>query len=1251
MVKQITLLSLFLISSLALTAQTLVHYWNFNNSTDQTTLLTPTSNLVPGAAIAHIAGGISAIQAASNTGQGFDVTNPNARNGDAALTHLRFNDPIGGGLLFSLPTTGFQQVVVSYATRRSGSGAGNQLVYYTTNGTDFDSLTVIEPANGDPTLQTLDFSDIPAVNDNPDFAIRITFEAGAGGTVGNNRFDNFTVDAFPSGSDVFPPTVAFFPLSGTVDVSTSINPTITFSEDVRLVSDAAITDGDIPTLIDMRLDDAAGAPVAFSGTIAGRVITITPDAALANGQTYYFALNANVVEDTSNNVVAAVQSATFTTIAPQTQFQAGDLVPVAYRMNASGGQDEVAFLTFVNILPGTKINFTDTKFTDNPQPQCPGGLTWTSPNQLIPAGSVFVIQNDAGAASTGTVTGSTFGLSSGGDQVIVYTGTPADPSYITALSSNAWVSSPHTACGGSLSLIPAGLEDGVSAINLSTAPGNTGGNTVNGYYSGTQTGTNAELRASILNSANWNGIGGATPLQAWPNWNFPGPPQVTSALVTSNSTIQLVFNNDLDAASASDLANYTGIVDLANASVTNNGTAQDTVTLTYASPFVLGNTYTLTVAGVVDSENRVMLSPFNFTFEYVTKIKFNNRFTSVSEDGGSATFSLTVENPSPGATVDLVFKTGIFSTATDADVTFATTTLDASSTTSILLEIPIVDDAEGEQDEYFVLALENANGITVDGNPFYTVYIRDNDRKAPVGTKSIELEFTSRYSVPNPAGELGVAEIVAYDPASKRLFTVSTALQLFDIIDFSNPTAPALISQVDVSSYGGGITSIAVKNGIVAACLTALTTEQDNGSVVFFDVNGVFQNSVTVGALPDMITFTPDGNTVLTANEGQPNDAYTIDPEGSVSMIDISGGIVGLTQANVTNVTFNAFDAQADDLKAQGVRILFAASTVSQDFEPEYITVAADNLTAWVVLQENNANVTQTICDGQFINLDAGAGFTTYEWSTGATTQGIQVTTAGAYGVLVSAANGCFGSDAVEVVVNPTPSVNIGANQTICEGETASLSAGGGFTTYAWNTGATGQSINVTTTGTYSVVVSNSFGCTDQDAATVFVNPAPVLDLGPDTIVYEPNSYLLDAGAGFNQTYLWSNGSTSQTLTVTTDGTYSVTVTSGNGCESTDEVTVNFQPNAVNEPTLAGQLNLFPNPTSGWVNLAFSEFEAGAYSVGVYDVVGRLLLAQNIDIQAALQTTKLDLNAFSKGTYFVKVGSEKGVLVRRVTVQ
>jgi hypothetical protein len=93
-----------------------LHYWNFNNAATEATLLAPTFSVINGSSLIHNpginAGGFqSVIQTTSNTGQGFDVTNPNVRNNDAAGTHLRLNNPIGGNLLFALPTTGHQNVV------------------------------------------------------------------------------------------------------------------------------------------------------------------------------------------------------------------------------------------------------------------------------------------------------------------------------------------------------------------------------------------------------------------------------------------------------------------------------------------------------------------------------------------------------------------------------------------------------------------------------------------------------------------------------------------------------------------------------------------------------------------------------------------------------------------------------------------------------------------------------------------------------------------------------------------------------------------------------------------------------------------------------------------------------------------------------------------------------------------------------------------------------------------------------------
>lgn len=205
------------------------------------------------------------------------------------------------------------------------------------------------------------------------------------------------------------------------------------------------------------------------------------------------------------------------------------------------------------------------------------------------------------------------------------------------------------------------------------------------------------------------------------------------------------------------------------------------------------------------------------------------------------------------------------------------------------------------------------------------------------------------------------AEIPAYDPASRRLFVTGPNNRL-DIADISNPASPIRLPSIDLSPYGAGVNSVAIKNGIVAVAMEA-STITNNGSVVFFNTNGVFQNQVTVGALPDMLTFTPDGNRVLVANEGEARGA--INPNGSVSVIDLSTGVLNAT---VNTATFTSFNGQENTLRNQGVRI-FPGQTVSQDVEPEYITVSDDGTTAWVSLQENNAVAVVDIANAQVTSI------------------------------------------------------------------------------------------------------------------------------------------------------------------------------------------------------------------------------------------------------------------------------------------
>lgn len=928
-------------------AQTLVHYWNFNDSSSEAAITTPSHSAVSGAALTAIAGGASFIEYDGGTNQNFDVLNLNSRNQDVAGTHLRFSSPIGGALQFNLPTTGFEEIVIKFATRRSGSGAGNQLWSYSTDGTTFIPFTTIEPANGDPELATLDFSNITAANDNPNFKLKVEFEQGSGGDGGNNRFDNFTLDANTlGGGDITAPVTVFTPANNTINVAVTANPTIAFNEAVRLVNDDAINNTNVDAIVELRLNDINGTVVPFDATYADNTITIAPTVALLNNQQYYVALLPNTTEDMSDNAIADTRSAGFKTIAVQSAIAAGDMAFVAYRMNATNTEDEVALVTFVNIAPGTFITLTDSKYTTNAQTQCNGGITWTA-TDCVPAGSVITIQTSALVANTGAVTGSGFGLSSGGDQVIVYSGTPAAPNYITALTSNGWADA-NTDCGGSISMKPATLTDGTSAANLSTATGNVDGNTVNGFYNGPQTGNPANLKASILNPANWTGVGSGTAAQTWPTWAFPSAPNVQNAVASTNTTIVLTFNNPLQAESATAIANYTGIEGLTTATLEGN-----TVTLTYSTPFAAGTDYVLTIDNIFDATGLEMSCAYNFTFSYNTTVSFEKDFVVVNENAGTLNFVINLESPAAG-TVDLVVKGAPFSTADSGDFTLATQTLTFTGNSPLThtITIPIIDDAIEEQHaEYFVLSLENAVGVAITGEPMATIYIKDNDRLAPVPNKDIELTYVRSF---DPSGtNSSTCEIVVYNSESKKLFTTSAVAGFLDVIDFSDPTEPEVLQSIDMNSYGG-VTSVAVKNGIVAVA-SPNAEEHLDGSVVFFDTDGTFIKQVTVGALPDNISFTPDGTKVLTANEGQPNSDYTIDPEGSVSIIDVTGGVANLTQNNVTTLLFTAYNSQETALIASGVRKLKLSSTLSKDLEPEYITTSADSKKAWVTLQENNA--------------------------------------------------------------------------------------------------------------------------------------------------------------------------------------------------------------------------------------------------------------------------------------------------------
>ena len=329
-----------------------------------------------------------------------------------------------------------------------------------------------------------------------------------------------------------------------------------------------------------------------------------------------------------------------------------------------------------------------------------------------------------------------------------------------------------------------------------------------------------------------------------------------------------------------------------------------------------------------------------------------------------------------------------------------------------------------------------------------------------------------------------------------------------------------------------------------------------------------------------------------------------------------------------------------------------------------------------------------TVCAGTPVTLVASPG-SSYLWSNGATSQGVNVTSGGPITVTVTNASGCTGTSApINVTVLPVPNATINAAGplTFCQGGSVNLTAAGG-TSYNWSTGANTAAIAANTSGNYVVTVTAANGCTDTEQATVTVNSVPSAN-----VVMDGNSVLcpgetLTLSAAPGNTYAWTTGSSASEITVTNAGTYGVTVTSSNGCTansgsivitagqssaSTLDVTA-FDAYTLNgvEYTTAGtftqviqnevgcdstitlnltltvgidELNgvayeIYPNPTADQFTIDASQAVYGTYSI--QDAQGKLVKEGNMN---GVSTT-VELNEVARGIYFLRI-AERSEAIR-----
>lgn len=358
----------------------------------------------------------------------------------------------------------------------------------------------------------------------------------------------------------------------------------------------------------------------------------------------------------------------------------------------------------------------------------------------------------------------------------------------------------------------------------------------------------------------------------------------------------------------------------------------------------------------IDEDMRIQNLMFKADNLFGVSVEFTDDKLSYDEAAGSINLQVDYESASPNDVI-VNFNVLPMSTVAASDYTLnLSDTAKANQSGSFDLNFVINDDASMEDDEFIVIAIDtdtNSYYVEEGNNEYLIVFIRDNDNNGPTASKSISLDHVTSYN--GLVGNGNSMEILDYDPMSKRLFVTNADKDRFEILDMSDPRNISKIDSIDISSFGA-INSLSVHNGIIATAIEANTT-MGAGTVAFYDTTGALLSNVTVGVLPDMVTFTHNGNKVVVACEGEPDDNYVMDPEGSIAIIDVSGGIANVSQSNVTLLNFNAFDSQLANLRNQGVRIFGPNASVSQDMEPEYVAISPDNSTAYVACQENNAVV------------------------------------------------------------------------------------------------------------------------------------------------------------------------------------------------------------------------------------------------------------------------------------------------------
>ncbi|WP_222164840.1 LamG-like jellyroll fold domain-containing protein [Edaphocola aurantiacus] len=358
------------------------------------------------------------------------------------------------------------------------------------------------------------------------------------------------------------------------------------------------------------------------------------------------------------------------------------------------------------------------------------------------------------------------------------------------------------------------------------------------------------------------------------------------------------------------------------------------------------------------------------------------------------------------------------------------------------------------------------------------------------------------------------------------------------------------------------------------------------------------------------------------------------------------------TTPNVTYLWSTAAQTPSISVNTPGSYILTVNDGICQNKD----TIVVSTAPAPVV----NLADTVKICAGHTAVLDAGNAGATFLWNTGATSQILNVTAGGLYKVTVTNSLTCTGKDSIYVLYYAPVVVNLGADTIICQDASISLDAANTGCTYQWNTGATAQTIQVDQPGNYTVMVTDQHACFGYGAITVTeygtlaltgINYVKVFELTPGRVDFEPNS------PAAVQHYLWNfgDGNTSTEMNpshiYTASGNYTVTLRVRNACDTIEKVrniSIDLNPTGIHQVHMKETaITVYPVPAKDQLTIKAVEKTVLLQKISLTDAFGRMVAEYDGMARSYLE---LQLHNIAAGNYFIKIETNKGIIVRHITV-